>query len=235
MSGRKKIGTIIVVELISLIVTFAIFFLTEWGMFATAIDATSLMFVVLAELTCFTSIILLSLDSCELATAFGWSGFTTSAFLYFVFTLFMTFIRHSYFDDTQKFVLHQIVGLSVFGIVMLLVYLSASKVKESNEAMSAKFESIQRIEDRIMELSVDSRWANYKEELDSLFDIVLYADKSVKGEIDSDIEKTLSELEQLLKNSSEDKDETVLFRLRKLRDLFSERQKGYVRNNRGGF
>ncbi len=230
MTERSKITSLIVIELLILLTTLAIFFCSDWGIQANRIDVISLLFVIIAELVLFSALVVIVLDY---ARAFNISAFSTVSVLYFLFTLIMVFMRDSYYDEVTRYSMHQAVGIVALCVLFLLFYLAASKIKTSDDALAVKFAFMQDIESRLMQLKSDSKCSDYRSELEQLCEDAHYSDKTVFGDIDKDIDSSLKELETLF--SSAEEEEKIKSVLTELKDLFAKRKHGRAINSRGSF
>ena len=234
MKTAKISATVLCVASIVLLVTGLLFAFTSWSIEADSVDVISFAFVILAEVVFTVAVVYLAMR--KTSGVFSWSANIVCVGVYFAFTVLMVFARVLYFDNTQKYALHQILGLAVIAVLLIMFRFATTFISETDNRLSHNMAVMQDIENRVLALVHDERYKAYHAELSKVYDEVKYCDKTVCDiEIDTAINATLMKLETVDFVGFNDVAGIVNENLLALQGLLKRRRISLVANSRGGF
>jgi uncharacterized membrane protein len=198
---NKMLVANIIICLIVVSVTFAIFFVGFSKNERTSVDYASLSFVLISEFILFTAFSLLAVNIIYMKTVLIRSGIITTLSGYWVLTTFISlFFRKVFMNNLGGFILIQMIIMSITAIICITLFMVSSRVENSDDNTNKK-NYLRDGENIAFSLKSNVEFQPHINHLDELYKALKYSDKISKdAALDKEINNKITILSGYLKD-----------------------------------
>jgi len=232
MQGKTGVIPAIIIGLIIIVITVAVFFVIEVE--KTTLHYSALLFLLLSEFALFSGLVGLQFLGSKHSKVFMRSGITVTLILYFVVTLISIVFTNAFEGKNSSFVLLEVVIVAIFAIITVIIFaFSRGIAGEDNRIVEARgFMDV--CEKKVYNLMADAQNKDYAAPLKSVYEGLKYSDKIGMSSVDSKIDESIDKLEAFL-GSNEKNREEIMTALDEVSSLIKRRKAEISESKRGGF
>ena len=217
-----------------IVVTFTMISFFLLGIEKSPLYISALMFLLISEIALFGGLIWLGQSGENHSKIFLRIGFMLTLGLYFAVTLITVLLAGIFYDNVNLFILLEFSIIVVFAIILIVVFAFSRRIGKSDNSIMAAKNFMETCEKRIQYLLVDARNSDYKQNLNSVYEIIRYSDKIGESSLDSQIETEIAHLEVALKTDERDI-ERINIILSNISSFVKQRKVDINQSKRGGF
>ncbi len=232
---NKHINVIsgIVIGIIVMAITLAVFFLSNQIEGITSIKWLSLSFVLLSELVLFTAVVAVLIHTSKTSKVLISSGSIVTLFIYWVATVTSSIFANTFKGNINKFVTIQVLLIGITAVIIIILVALAKKAKIEDEKILSSRLFMEDCEKHLYILKSENKYAEYKGKLNSLYETVKYSDKNGNSSADSGILKSIKDLEKVIKENESTVDLEEI--INEIASLLKQRKAEVLQIKRGGF
>ena len=232
-SDRRNKTTALIGILVFLVTIFLFFILTED---TTIVSWVSLIFIIVAEIGLFGGLIIADILADKSAGVMMRSGINGVLSIYAIVSIITSIVFMINANDTVKALITiQIVIAAVSAILIILITSISKSVGENSKNVFKSVNKIQELTNKAAILQDNTKYSAYKKQLEKVLEAIKYCDNATTVETDDIVSDKIAELERILLEESDNKDDQVTNIVDTILLLMKQRAAGVKNIKSGGF
>lgn len=217
-----------IVGLVVVAVTILTFFI--FGFDKSTANYISLGFLIFSEVVCFLGEFITSKINSITNKMFLRSGTTGVLTIYFIGSLILLFVSGFLKENVSLLVVIEILLVAIVAVVLIAIVISTNKINASEQKTIEDRKLMQICEKRVYDLLVDTKNKPFENDINSVYEMLKYADKIGVTTVDEKIVGAILKLEENLKTST-----VNIEQFKEIKSLISMRNMELSETKRGGF
>lgn len=226
-----------IIGLIIISATLVVFFMGFGNGQKENIDYAALIFVIISEIVLFGTMILIDDFKNKSNGLFLNSGVISALVLYWIATTLISILLPEVLkDNINAFITVQILVFALAAVIVLLIILASSHVKDSSEKASEYNLLLQECEKMVFSLKNNKKYMSVGRGLSDLYDELRFSDKSSSMQSeDSEINQRIIDLRSKLVAAENDEDQDINENIQDIILLIKNRNTAIKQMKNGGY
>jgi len=217
-----------IIGIVVVSVTVLVFFILDFD--KSISNYISLGFLIFSEIVCFLGGFITSKVNSITNKVFLRSGTTGILSIYLIVSFILIFVSGFFKENVSLLVVIEILLVAIVAIVLIAIVISTNKINASEQKTIEDRKLMQICEKRVYDLLVDTKNKPFENDINSVYEMLKYADKIGVTTVDEKIVGAILKLEENLKTST-----VNIEQFEEIKSLISMRNMELSETKRGGF